>query len=142
MKKIPQLIFGKQHLVANGGFLDDGEIGYQHKGCISYPAINGGWCAAEVKITNDAPIHIFSNGSEADGWFSCNCYECPKRNGKAKDAMDIRKDGGCSLELRLAIAQMDDGKIPFKTAKRIGYSSLTVQRNGVFANLSDCKEKP
>lgn len=55
--------------------------------------------------------------------------------------MNIRKDGGCALELRLAIAQADDGKIPFKALKRIGYSYLSIQENGIFAGLSPCKEK-
>ena len=141
MKKIPKLIFGKKNLVQDEIFGDE-EIGYSNGSCVSFPAIAGGKIKAEASIYGNVPVHIFSNGSEAEGWFSRNCYDCPKRNAEARDAMDIRKEGGCPLELRLAIAYIDDGKIPFKTAKRIGYSYLGIQENGVFVHLTICKEKP
>jgi hypothetical protein len=44
------------------------------------------------------------------------------------------------LEFRLSIGYLDDGKIPFKTAKRIGFNYFGIQHNGAFVHLTKCKE--
>lgn len=130
-------LFGKANIVKsdvmNEWCYNNGKSHYS-------PVIGNADITATLVIGNNTKVHTFSNGSEAEGWFCQNCYQCKKRNDTNADPDDIRKDGGCPLELRLALAYMDDGTVPMKTVKRIGYNYLGVQRHGVFAHLTHCKE--
>lgn len=130
-------LFGKVALIKDEIF---GGLAYQEpgSGCIMSPAFRGGKAKSESIIYTDVRCHIFSNGTEAEGWFESNCYRCSKQL-DIREPTDLRQ-GGCALEFRLGMAYVDDGKIPFKTVRRIGYLQLVVQNNGVFAHLSDCKE--
>ena len=84
--------------------------------------------SVQVDIYNDTPVIPFSNGSEFSDWDIRNCGDCTKSD-------------QCQLIKRLSYAYFDNGKIQFKTAKRIGYKSISIQKNGVFVSLTNCKEK-
>lgn len=131
-------LFGKIALVKDDVMQ---EVGYREPGsnCIMHPALRGAPVTTEATIYTDVRVRTFSTGSEFMGWTCRNCELCAKYKNDIAEPTDIR-NGGCSLELRLAIAYMDDGKIPFKTAKRIGFTYLSISRNGVFARLGNCKE--
>jgi hypothetical protein len=132
-------LFGKAYLV------EDPFGGYAYRppggGYTTSPVISGGEITSEVTIYGNTPTRIFSNGSEFDRWTHYNCNQCKKQNMEAGNPDDIRIQGGCCLELRIALAYMDDGKIPFKTVKRIGTRYVSISERGVFAGLSACKEK-
>jgi hypothetical protein len=140
MEKIPDMIFGKKHLSI--GPL--GDLAYtppgKHYTCS--PAIQGAPVSVEASIYSDTPVRAFTSGTQFESWSACNCEGCPKRNFELANAADYRREGGCALELRLALSYMGDGLIPFKTARRIGYDGLTIRRNGIFVRLKSCKEKP
>lgn len=115
--------FGKKHIVKE--LFGDG-YAYKVGNITTSPAV---YCRSdkkiEVLIDPLTEIHTFSNGSELMSWIDSNCSDC-------------KKDGNCALQYRLY-----DGKIPFKTLERIGYSRLSIQANGAnFGKLnSKCKKK-
>lgn len=81
-----------------------------------------------VTVYHDQPVRPFSNGSQYDSWAYQNCEQCSKYK-------------TCFLAERLSLAYLNTGEIPFKTVKRIGYDGLSIDKNGMFAKLSECKEK-
>lgn len=96
--------------------------------CYTTPAIR---CKKDQEVTVQidllTPVTPFSSGSQADNWEHNNCPGCKKRE-------------KCALMDRINLAYLGDGTIPFKTAKRIGYESISVQKNGIFVELEDCNE--
>lgn len=127
-------LFGKANLVQN-----EFGVGYKKGNSTSYPALSSKFIEVPAQINLLTEINVFSNGSEFDGWHCSNCDNCSKFKQDLSNPNEL-KQGGCPLELRLAIAYMDNGKIPFKTAKRIGYKRLSIQKNGIFVKLSKCNE--
>lgn len=134
-------LFGKAYIVKDDVF-NDWCYREPGAGCTVSPVIGSAVSTQNnVQVSNNTPVRPFSNGSEADYWMSRNCGECSRCNAAVLDPNDLRQQGGCSMFLRLSLAAMDDGKIPFKVAQRIGFKKLSVQESGVFVRLSDCKEK-
>lgn len=135
----PYPLFGKAYIEKDEIF---GDWCYREPGsnCTMSPVIGSAISTEDnVQVYNNTPVTIFSNGSEADWWMCNNCHEC-KRMKPVSNPLELR-NGGCPLEYRIAIAAMHDGTIPFKAAKRIGFENLSIQRHGLFAHLSSCKEK-
>jgi len=116
--------FGRKHIVKNEVTGSESYV----KGNSSFsPAVSvtyGAWPEIDgVMVDPLLVVHPFSNGSEGDGWMHGNCYNC-------------KKFETCKLLDRMA-----DGSIPFKTARRIGYSRLYIQSNKInVVDLTDCKE--
>ncbi len=95
-----------------------------------------------IHLFNDIKLTPFSNGSEMEGWREHNCLNCKKFKG---ESVDIKK-GECPLDIRIALAYINDGTIPFKTVNRIGYKEIHLQADkdnkiSGFVDLSNCKEK-
>lgn len=134
-------LFGKAYIIKDDVF-NDWCYREPGAGCTVSPVIGSAVSTQNnVQVRNNTPVRPFSNGSGADYWMNHNCHDCERFNCEASNPDALREYGGCPLEMRLGLAWVGDGKIPFKTAKRIGFKSLSVQENGVFVCLSDCKEK-
>lgn len=129
-------LFGKSKLKVDEIF---GGLCYQGDGYTISPAFRGGPVSIQATIDSITPVRTFSSGSEFMDWTCRNCDNCGRYKNEISEPTDLR-EGGCALELRLALAYMGDGKIPFKVAKRIGYTELHVCERGVFVRLSKCKE--
>jgi hypothetical protein len=136
MKKIREIVdekktlplFGRCNIVEDE-VLGGGECYKIGDNVYVHPAKQNRTCSiVEMEINNGLMITPFACGSEGCDWLDRNCGNCKKEN-------------NCQLNERLHIAYFDDGKIPFKTAKRIGYTTLAVQRLGIFVDLDNCKEK-
>lgn len=131
-------LFGKVALIKDEVM---GELAYSEPGsnCIMHPAFRGGEAKAEVIIYNDVMVRTFGSGSEFCDWHYNNCERCARYRA-VSEPTDLRC-GGCPLELRLTCACYDNGKIPFKAVKRIGFGRLSIQNNGLFARLNmKCNE--
>lgn len=122
-ENMPQ--FGSSRISVNDIFEDKQ---YYTGWCYTAPPIR---CKKDQEVTVQidllTPVTPFSSGSQADNWEYNNCTGC-------------KKLGKCALMTRINLAYVDDGTIPFKTAKRIGYESISVQKNGIFVRLGDCNE--
>ena len=121
--------FGAEHIVEDpvlGGYVwKDPKTGFLCSPVISVDCDL--WPAVPVRIDPNTPVNIFGSGTEAAMWDERNCEACNRQS--------------CALYDRISIAWGNDGKIPFKAAKRIG-CALTIQQNGVFARLDPtCNEK-
>ena len=119
--------FGKSNIVTNslsGTSYKKGNIYCSPAIQVTYKAFP----TVECKIDPLHKVNPFSNGSEFDCWHTYNCENCSREF--------------CALRERLMIAYLDDGKIPFKTARRIGINRIAVQSNGfTCVDLGDCKEQ-
>lgn len=93
------------------------------------------------------PTHIFSNGTEAEGWYYSNCGECvkaflPKGDYPSEKTMQeyVRCGKYCKLQYWLDIG-FAEGVIPKEIAEQIGLKYFNVQvppaPAGIFAGLKD-----